>query len=351
MFYRYEIKNRNNRNSLFLYISLSEEEASEFSKKNEESLEDKVKNFIKQNNIDYNEGPVYIVCNNIIIKSIDIKNKKITIEELIEKELYSNNKFIVKVKHPNNEISIITLKDYLTSALLTNISYEYNVELIKGITILFRTYAYKQMAKDGYILANDNFIKYKSIYYYKLLLFHDFDHIISNFKTAIDETDCVFITYNNLFIKPYFHIANNGSTDTLENIPYLEKTPSLWDLDSEYYLTSTKLSIDEVCSLLNISKDNFFGIKILSLTEAGCIDKIKIGYKIYSGDDIKDLLNLPSKDMTILINQNDITFINRGTGNNLGLSLEGGNALANEGCNYLQIINYYFKSCKIKKYI
>ena len=62
-------------------------------------------------------------------------------------------------------------------------------------------------------------------------------------------------------------------------------------------------------------------------------------------------MKLPSKDMTILIDENEITFINRGYGDNLGLSLEGSKALLKNGCNYLQILNYYYPKCKIKKYV
>ena len=46
-----------------------------------------------------------------------------------------------------------------------------------------------------------------------------------------------------------------------------------------------------------------------------------------------------------------ITFVNRGHGDNLGLSLNGSAELAKAGCNYLQILNYYFPTCKIKKYV
>ena len=54
--------------------------------------------------------------------------------------------------------------------------------------------------------------------------------------------------------------------------------------------------------------------------------------------------------MTLLIDEKIITFITRGNGNNLGLSIEGSKKLAETGCNYLQILKYYFPKCIIKKY-
>ena len=175
--------------------------------------------------------------------------------------------------------------------------------------------------------------------------------ISKNMLRAINETECMFITYNNIFIKPYIHNTNNGNTDVLPNVEYLVKVPSLWDLTSSMYLNITRYTVEKVAQLLNLDKDDLFGIKILELTEGGCINKVKVGYTIFDGEEFRQNLNLPSKDMTILIDDKYITFINRGHGDNLGLSLNGSAELAKAGCNYLQILNYYFPTCKIKKYI
>ena len=109
MFYKYEFRKQGNKRVLYIYMSTLYEEANEFKKQKNSTIESKIKSSIKKNNIDYNEGPVYIVSNGIIIKSIDINNKVINIEELIGVENYSNNKFIVKVEK-NGILNIIRLK-------------------------------------------------------------------------------------------------------------------------------------------------------------------------------------------------------------------------------------------------
>lgn len=349
MFYKYEFRKQGNKRVLYIYMSTLYEEANEFKKQKNSTIESKIKSFIKKNNIDYNEGPVYIVSNGIIIKSIDINNKVINIEELIGVENYSNKKFIVKVEK-NGILNIIRLKEFLISMLLTNISDDASDELLKSLTIVYRTYAYKKMNEKGYIEENDKFINYKNISYYKILYFNNYNTITSRLIKIIDETDCMFITYNNLFIEPFIHLVNNGHTDFKSDIEYLEKVPSLWDLLSPLYLTKTIYKIDEVASLLSCEKQDVFDIKITNLTSSGCIKNIKVGNKILEGEEFIKKLNLPSLDMTIIINSKNIYFINRGRGNNLGLSIEGGKYLAKIGCNYLQILNYYFPKCKIKKY-
>lgn len=349
MFYRYDLKMLNNKMVLYLYLSTTTEEANEFKNNNNETIEQKVKKFITTNNIEYS-GPVYIISNGIIIKSIDIKNKKINMEELLNEDTYSNNNFIVTVKN-NNRFYKVTLKEYLMSAIFTNLSYELNEEVLKAIIILYRTYLYKKMGKDGFIEADNLFIKYKKLTYYKLLWFENYNEISKKLEKIIDKTDSIFITYNNLFIEPYIHSVNNGTTDTLEGVEYLEKINSLWDLASPLYISITKFRIDEFSKLLKINIDECSNIKILDITKGGCLKRIKVGNKTFSGDEFKSKLRLPSKDMTILIDDNKITFINRGQGNNLGLSIEGSKKLSEAGCSYLQILNYYFPKCKIKKYV
>lgn len=349
MFYKYEIKKRGNERVLYIYMSNLLEESNEFRKKDNMTIENKIIEFIKKNNIDYNEGAVYIISNGIIIKSIDIHNRNVNIEELIGIDNYNNKNFIVKVEK-NGILNMMNLEEFLISVLLSNNYIDINEEVLKALTILYRTYAYKQMNKKGYIEENNVFIEYKNLSYYKLLYFNNYEDIIIKFKKAINETDCIFMTYNNLFIDPYIHLVNNGHTDKLKNIDYLEQVNSLWDLISPYYLSKTNYNIKELENCFNKSKEDILNMKINKLTPNGSIESIKIGNNLYSGEDFRNKLNLPSLDMTIIINNKNVYFINRGNGNNLGLSIEGSKYLASIGCNYLQILNHYFPKCRIKKY-
>ena len=58
-------------------------------------------------------------------------------------------------------------------------------------------------------------------------------------------------------------------------------------------------------------------------------------------------LDLPSTDITIIIKKDYLTFVTRGIGNGLGLSIIGANNLAELGYNYRQILNYYFNDIKL----
>lgn len=349
MFYRYEFRKINNKDILYLYLSSTSEESDEFKNNKNENIKSKIKRFIKQNNIDYTNGDVYIISDGIIIKSINIKDEDIKTKEEHSKNAYNNEKYIVNVKYQNKIIKI-SLKEYLISALLTNINNTHNKEVLKAITVLYRTYIYKEISKNNFINSEDNFIKFKHLNYYKLYLYKEYKNIIKLLTNIIDETDSTFITYNNQYINPYIHKVNNGKTEKHTNIEYLTEINSLWDLESPIYTSIIKLNKKDISKRLSVKEEDLNNIKILEITPNNNINKIKIGNIIISGNEFKEKLKLPSKDMTLLIDEKIITFITRGNGNNLGLSIEGSKKLAETGCNYLQILKYYFPKCIIKKY-
>lgn len=350
MFYRYEIVNQNGNKALYLYLTMNEEASRELGEGDSSTFENKVKDYIKSRNINYDEGEIFIVADGVIVKNMNIKNKDISIEVLDEKTDYSNIKYLVTLKKEDTNKSI-TLKDYLMGALFNNNCYNYPDEVIKSITILYRTYVYYKMDIDKFINDDDFFISYKDPSYYKLLFVDNYEDMYKKLENAVNETDSLFITYNNKYILPFIHHTNNGFTEIDSRYPYLEKRYSLWDLLSPKYINTREFTYKKLENLLGIKKEEFKNFKILELTSGNRVKKLKIGNNTYSGEEFAKLLGLTSCDMTVLINDHSIKIITRGNGHGLGLSISGSSELANSGCGYLQILDYYFPKCIIKKYI
>lgn len=64
-----------------------------------------------------------------------------------------------------------------------------------------------------------------------------------------------------------------------------------------------------------------------------------------------NLLHLKSQFLSIIINSQSINVITHGWGDALGLSLYGALKLAENGCSYANILNYYFPKVTICEYI
>lgn len=350
MFYRYEIKDYYGKNVLYLYCSMTEEVSNELGHNDIDKLSKRINNYIQNKNIKYSGDEVFLVVDGIVVKSIPIKKSVVNIEVLDDGCSYGNFKYTITLRENNREI-MISLKEYLMGVLFTNCTYNMHIELMKALCVLYRTYAFYKMQEDGFIDTSDPFMKYQNVSYYKLLFTDNFKNIYEKLERAVDSTDCIFITYQDLYIKPYIHDTNNGFTEDSSEIPYLIRRYSLWDLLSPNYLNIKEISYDKLEKLLNVGKKELQNIKILELTSGNKIRKLKIGSKTFLGEDFCQKLQLSSTDLTILINDQHIKFIARGNGHGLGLSLNGSLELAKSGCDYLQILNYYFPKCIVKKYV
>ena len=56
-------------------------------------------------------------------------------------------------------------------------------------------------------------------------------------------------------------------------------------------------------------------------------------------------------NINIIVNNSELKIISKGYGNGYGLSLYGANEMAENGCNFANILKYYFPKVKINKYI
>ena len=140
--------------------------------------------------------------------------------------------------------------------------------------------------------------------------------------------------------------CDNRYTEEDKRLPYTVKKESLWDLAYPNYLQRKNYSIKEFKERLNLKSDNFT-IKITSISNSNRIKELDLGERKIDARSLAVYLDLPSTDITIIIKKDYITFITRGIGSGLGLSIIGADNLAELGYNYKQILNYYFKDVSL----
>lgn len=351
MFYRYEIKNNGKEEYLYLYLSMTYEFSKELGiKSNNTKIERKAKDFIKNNSIDFKGNKVFLVVDGIIIKTIELEKKEKQ-TEIKTNSNYSNDNFIVNLKNENNIVIKLKLKEYLLGVIATNSLYNLEVNALKALCLLYRTFAFKEMKEKDIVTTNNSFQIYKPISYYKLMWLDNYQYLYKKIEKAIDETDGEFVSFNNDYILPFIHICNNGKTDIIKEYDYLENRNSLWDYASPYYLEIKDFDYNYLTNIFDVNINDLKTLQIKELTDSNHIKKIKIGSKIFKGDEFRNILNLKSTDIIIIINPNYIRFITRGWGENIGLSQYGANEIAKANCSYTNIIKYYFPKVSIKKYI
>ena len=352
MFYKYEIRNNGIEDVLYLYLTMNYEFSKEIgANSSDKEITRRTKNFVKNNNIQYNGNKVYLVIDGIVVKSLDIGSKDVEIETLKEELYYSNDYYMVTVKLENEATIEITLKEYLKGCLAGVYYAGIELETLKALAVLYRTYAFREMSEKRKILAFNEFINYRPLSYYKLSWFSEFDDIENKLEIAVKDTDCLFLTYNQYYILPFSHYSNYGKTIESSQYAYLSSVSSIWDMASPFYVNIRDYTYKELSKVLksNITSDSV--IKAISVDKNGFVEKLQIDDSIFIGEDIVKMLNLKSRAINIIVNKDYIIFICRGFGYFLGLSIYGSNEIAKNGCDFANILKYYFPKVTLNRYI
>ena len=351
MFYKYEIKNNGKEDILYLYLTMAYEFSKELThKSSDEDISRRTSNFIKNNQIKFNGEKVYLVIDGVVVKTLKIKNSG-QIDKVKNNSIYSNNNYLLKLKLEDNSMTEVTLKEYLLGVLPQNLFPFIEDETLKALCVLYRTYAYHMMNLNGYVEVYSSFAIYKSINYYKIVWLEDFNIIKNRLEKIIDDTDSIYLSYKSQYILPFMHFSNIGKTLNNNKYPYLSSVNSLWDLASPYYLEIKDIDYKYISKLLGVDVDSNCDIKLLEIDNNNFVKKIRLNNKVFTGEEIKTMLNLKSLEMIFIFNKKSLKVITKGCGNSLGLSIFGANELAKNNCSYLDIIKYYFPLVNICKYI
>ncbi len=351
MFYRYEIKNNGVEDILYLYLTMNYEFSKELSSNSDNSeLERRTNNFIKNNGIEFHGNKVYLVIDDIIVKAFEI-SKDTKIDTMVNKAFYDDSSYMVTLKMEDSSLVELSLREFLLGALATNMVPNLSIEVLKAMAILYRTYAFKEMVENQVILTVNDFFVYKPIAYYKLAFAPDYDKIVATLGEAIDQTNAMFVTYQEKYILPFIHVSNFGQTLEDNRYPYLSSVSSLWDSSSPFYIDTIKFSYDFLSKIFHftITKDTTF--KITEVSPYGKVLKLSIGGHDIDGMKFMNLLHLKSQFISIILNMHGVSIITKGWGDALGLSLYGACHLAENGCNYANILSYYFPKVKLCQYV
>lgn len=267
-----------------------------------------------------------------------------------EKQVKETIENAITLYRSNGEILNLTINEYLIGAVAGEMPASFNIEALKAQAVVSRTYLLKQIKNNNIIIDSTMQQVYKDNNELKNMWKNDFDKYYSKIKKAVLDTDKIAIYYNGDYIDALYHSTSNGYTLNSENvwsnaIPYLKSVESKWDLNASSYLKNTNKDIAYVLSLFGI--DDINKIQIVSRDDTNHVKEIKVGDKIYKGTVFRSLLNLRSTDFDIMVNDNSVVFITRGFGHGVGMSQYGANGMANEGYNYIDILNHYYTNVSI----
>lgn len=316
-----------------------------------------------------------LFCINFIIKEkenkIEIKKAKEE-KEVIE---YKANQTIRVKFHETGEIIAMDINDYLRGVVPAEMSPSYNIEALKAQALVARTYTYNKMenfaeGEDADIC--DNYAHCQA-FYSKDKLFEIWkdkgydDATINEYwykvNLAVVSTQNEVIMYDGKLIKAFFHASSPCGTEDIsqiwggESIPYLVSVESTENEEYENRISQVKVTFEEFFYCLkenneitsNIDLEDVKNCDIGEKTISNRVKNIKIGDEFVSAEKLRTILGLKSTNFSIQKNDEEIIFDVIGYGHGVGMSQVGASTYADNGMDYMEIINHYYKGVEIIK--
>ena len=259
----------------------------------------------------------------------------------------------VTVYRSNGTVISIELEEYVLGVVAAEMPAAFNIEALKAQSVAARTYALKAINEDRLLTDNEKTQSFKDINELKVMWGNDFDTYYNKVKSAVNATKGLAIFYNNDYIEALYHSTSNGYTENAYEVfghsyPYLNGVISSWDISASSFLREVSFSFDNLQKLLGIDFNKDTVVEILSRTESGRIERIRINENYYTGIELRNLLGLRSADFDINIGDDRITITTRGYGHGVGMSQYGANGMGNNGFSYVEILKHYYPGTTIK---
>lgn len=263
------------------------------------------------------------------------------------------NDTFVTVYRSNGTVISIELEEYVLGVVAAEMPAAFNMEALKAQSVAARTYALKAINEDRLLTDNEKTQSFKDINELKVMWGNDFDTYYNKLKSAVNATKGLAIFYNNDYIEALYHSTSNGYTENAYEVfghsyPYLNGVISSWDVNASSFLREISFSFEELEKILGIVFNKDTIVEILSRTESGRIERIRIDENYYTGIELRNLLGLRSADFDINIGDDRITITTRGYGHGVGMSQYGANGMGNNGFSYVEILKHYYPGTTIK---
>ena len=261
----------------------------------------------------------------------------------------------------------IELDEYLVNVVAAEMPVEYELEALKAQATVARTYTLYQIA-NGKKHENADICDSSACCQAWVSKEKRFERWGENqeekwqkLREAVYSTAGDIITYEGKPIDAFFHSNSGGVTEVPVNVwggsdfPYLQVVETSGEDNYAQFYSSKEYSVYEIeermlkaYSDFSINWDEENAISILEYTESSRVKTLKVGNKNISGVEARKIFELRSSNFTVSREANTITFNVNGYGHGVGLSQTGSNTLAQEGKNYKEIINHYYKDVQIE---
>ena len=268
---------------------------------------------------------------------------------------YHEDSPTVKVKDTqDNQIDTYPIEEYVLGVVAGEMPASFDEEALKAQAIAARTFAYYMISisNNEYDLTNDTTSQvHITNEQMKANWQDDYDFYLKKLEDVVKETKDMVMTYDGEVIASFYYSMSNGYTEDAQEVfgiqkDYLTMVASEEDTSNDNYEVVSVISKEEFCQKLGISCDDII-ISDIKLTPSQRVSSLNINNQVYTGTEIRSLLNLRSTDFTITPLDNEVSITTKGFGHGVGMSQYGAEMMAEEGYSYKDILKHYYQNVEI----
>ena len=278
-----------------------------------------------------------------------------------------------------NEIVEMELEEYIEGVVSAEMPASFHLEALKAQAVVARTYALHKANAGGkggcqshpgadlctesiccqaWESEEDALGKWPS---------QEAAYFLERIREAVSSTRGRIAVYEDNPISAVYHSTCGGKTEDAPEAwsggafsPYLQSVECGYCRHSPYYETEVALDLTAYVAALNKEKEALPVLadgkvpllEILRRSPSGRNLLIRVGKPgpVYSGNELRDLLGLPSTWFEWQVEGEKIVFSSKGHGHGVGLCQFGADGLAREGKNYEDIIKHYYLGVETEIY-
>lgn len=269
---------------------------------------------------------------------------------------FNNTAFFYNSDQPNIIIHLkdlelyLDLNDYITGVVSSEMPALFETEALKAQSVASRSYALSNLTNNTIELTSSiNDQVYSPNYILKEKWKENYNTYYQKIAEIVNSTTTEVIKRENKILRTYYFSISNGYTENSETVfndTTFQSVISEEDSSTTNYKYTKIFTEEELKTKLNLSE---ITIKNITKNETNHISTITISDRIFTGIELRKLLDLRSTDFEITRNNNTYEITTTGYGHGVGMSQYGANNMAKKGKNYKEILEHYYQNTQISK--
>lgn len=260
---------------------------------------------------------------------------------------------ITLLRSADGSKEVLDLQQYLSGVLLAEMPASFEEEALKAQSVAARTYTMKACLTGGKhgdgSLCDDPGCCQGFLTAERYLAQGGTREALEKVSQAVADTAPLVLEYQGELIEAVYFSNSGGKTESAlavwgADFPYLQSVESPGENASAYQdriITFSKADFQNRLGVV-LPDDREMWFSDITHTDGGGVEEITIGGKMFSGVQLRSLLELPSTAFSICAEEDMIILTTNGYGHRVGLSQYGADSMAKRGSSFREILAHFY---------